>query len=76
MGFKNSFIPKMTEHFSTRNIFHEQIEISAVLGNSLKVNDKWMVNIVEDFTLIDNVISLLGLDDFSLFHDLDTRAFL
>ena len=76
MRLENSLVSEVTEQFSSGNIFHEQIEIPAVLADSFKVNDEWVVNFIQDFALVDNVISLLGFDDFSLFHDLHTCAFL
>ena len=76
MGFKDSLISEMAEHFSTRNIFHEEIEISAVLGDSFEVDNERMVNLIQDPAFVDDVISLFGFNDLSLFHDLDTCAFL
>ena len=75
MGLKHSLIPEVVEHFSSRDVFHPQVQIFFVLGNPLKVDDEGVLYLAEDLAFVDDVVGLLSLHDLGLFHDLDGHDF-
>lgn len=63
MCFEYTLIPEMSEHLSTLNILHEQIQMLIVLSNSFKINNERMTDFTQNVALINDVISLLGFND-------------
>lgn len=64
VGLKHAFLSQMSKQLPTRNVLHEHVQASGILSQSIKVNNKRMVNRTENFVLIVDVVYLLRFNEF------------
>ena len=59
---EHAFFSEMSEELSACNVFHEEVNVLAVLIHAFEVDDERIVDRFEDLVLITDVVDLLCLD--------------
>ena len=62
VGFENAFFSEVGEELPTRNVFHEEVNVFAVLVHALKVDDERVADWFQDLVLVADVVHLLCFD--------------
>lgn len=74
-GVKLSFSSQIGKQLTASNILHQEVQVAAVLGESLQAHQERMVNISENGILRDAVINLAKLDDIGLLETFHGEVF-
>lgn len=75
LSVKLSFSSQIGKQLTASNVLHQEIQVAAVLGESLQAHQKWMVNVSENSILRDAVINLAQLDDIGLLETFHGEVF-
>ena len=60
--FENAFFSEMGEELSARDVFHEEVNVFAVLVHAFEVDDEWVADRFQDLVLVTDVVHLLRLN--------------
>ncbi len=62
VGFEHSFFSEVGEELPTCNVFHEEVNVFAVLVHALKIDNERVADWFQDLVLVADVIHLLCFD--------------
>jgi len=74
-GVQFSFSSQIGKQLTASNVLHEEVQVAAVLGESLQAHQERMVNVSENGILRDAVINLTELDDIGLLETFHGEVF-